>query len=92
MPAVQHPRYAGVIGATTTNQIKDAVAVTPSDANELDFFTNALWVGNAGTVNLVLQDDTAPVSFTVPAGTLLPFHVKQVRLTGTSAGNIVALY
>lgn len=92
MPAVTHPRYAGVVGADTTLQIKAATSVTPSDSSELDYFTNGLWVGGAGTVSLILQNDSAAVSFTVPAGTLLPFHVKQVRSTGTTATNIVALY
>lgn len=65
--------------------------VTPSDTTEL-IGCRALWVGGAGTVNIVACNDTNPVSLTVPAGTLLPIFVKQVRATGTSATLLVAFY
>lgn len=65
--------------------------VTPSDSTVLTG-VRALWVGGAGTVNIVAVDDTSAVSLTVPAGTLLPIFVKQVRATGTSATLLVALY
>lgn len=92
MPAVTHPRYASIAGADTTFQAASAVAVTPSDANELQYYTSALWVGGSGAVSVVLRDDSTPVTFQVFGGTLLPFYVRQVRQSGTTATNIVALY
>jgi hypothetical protein len=66
------------------------VAVTPSDTTDL---TNcrALWIGGAGTVSLKCVDDTAAVSLTVPAGTLLPVFASRV-MAATTATLIVALY
>jgi hypothetical protein len=92
MPAVQHPRFSNQIGPNTTLQAASASTVTPSDSNELAYITSALYVGGSGTVSVVLRDDSAPVSFTVAAGTILPLYVKQVRVSGTSATNIIALY
>lgn len=92
MAAAKPPRYTAQVSPDTTYQAAKAVAVTPSNSEELAYWTTALYVGGAGTVNLVLRDDTDPVSFTVPAGAILPFYVKQVRSSGTSATNIVALY
>jgi len=43
-------------------------------------------------VNIVACNDTAAVSLTVPAGTLLPIFVSKVMADGTSATLIVALY
>jgi hypothetical protein len=66
-------------------------SVTPSDTTVLTG-CRGLWVGGAGTVNIIACNDTAPVSLTVPAGTLLPIFVSKVMADGTSATLIVALY
>jgi hypothetical protein len=65
-------------------------AVTPSDATEL-VGVRALWVGGAGTVVAIACNDTASVSLTVPAGTLLPIFARKVMAAST-ATNIVAFY
>lgn len=65
-------------------------AVTPSDATVLTG-VRALWVGGAGSVSVIACNDTAAVSLTVPAGTLLPIFAKKV-MAATTATNIVAFY
>ena len=92
MAAEKPPRYTAQVSPDTTYQAAKAAAVVPSNTEELPYWTTALYVGGAGTVNVVLRDDTDAVSFTVPAGAILPLYVKQVKSTGTSATNIVALY
>lgn len=70
-----------------------AVAVTPSDDNDLTVRARSLYVGGAGNVSVILTPGTSPVLFTaVPAGTILPLHVSRVRSTGTTATAIVALW
>lgn len=66
-------------------------AVTPNDSTVLTG-VRALWVGGAGTISIIACNDTAAVSLTVPAGTLLPIFAKTVRATGTTATGIVAFY
>jgi hypothetical protein len=65
-------------------------AVTPSDTTEL-VGVRALWIGGAGAVVVIACNDTASVSLTVPAGTLLPIFAKKI-MAATSASNIVAFY
>lgn len=81
-----------------------AAAVVPNDSANLTLESSrpsnsqsarALWVGGTGTVKVTLdgQRDTDAVTFAaVPAGTLLPFQIKKVWATGTTATLIVALF
>lgn len=68
-------------------------AVTPSDTLNLPMAPcRALWVGVAGDVAVMADDDSAAVTLlAVPAG-LLPVRAKRVLATGTNATSIVALY
>lgn len=65
-------------------------AVTPSDTTVLTG-VRALWVGGAGNVSVIACNDTAAVTLTVPAGTLLPIFAIKV-MAATTATNIVAMY
>lgn len=74
-----------------------AVAITKSDTvsfvNQGTFgnLTSAIYVGGAGVVAVVFQDDSV-VEFTCIAGQLLPVNAKRVNSTGTTATLLVALY
>lgn len=69
-----------------------AYNVTPDNTNELPFATRWLHVGGAGTLNVIFANDTANTTITATAGSILPFRVKKIHSTGTSATNIVAGY
>ncbi len=79
------------------NPAAHATAITPVDA-ELgsDKFTRAVYVGGAGNLAVIMagdEGDTSAVVFVgVPAGSLLPIRVSQIRSTGTTATSIVALW
>ena len=78
-PGAQHPALR-------------ATAVTPSDSTELTG-VRALYVGGAGNVAVVLNEDSAAVTFVaVPAGSILPLAAIKVMSTNTDATDIVALY
>ena len=74
-----------------------AVAITPS--NTVNFLNegtanavcSAIYVGGAGVVVVVFQDDSA-ISFTCIAGQILPVKAKRVNSTSTTASLLVALY
>ena len=83
--------------ASVTNQVSPAVrahAVTPTDDTDLTWGPcRALYVGTAGDVAVILDNDTVAVTFVgVLAGSILPIMVKYVQSTSTTASNIVALY
>jgi len=64
--------------------------VTKSNSTVFGVPTRALYVGGTGDVTVTMGG--VYVTFkSVPAGTLLPIACTQVRNTGTSASNMVAL-
>ena len=66
--------------------------VTPSDSQELQVVTKAIYVGEGGDVTLLAVDNATDVTFrNVPAGSILDVRVAAVRATGTSASQIVGL-
>lgn len=72
---------------------RKAIAITPHDTNELANVTKAIWVGGAGNIVVILEDDSAAVTLVgVAAGTLLPLRAKIVKSTSTTATSLVALY
>lgn len=70
----------------------NAADVTPSDSSDLAVFSRALYIGGAGNVSVVMLGGQTITFNGVPAGTLLPFRVRQVRSTGTTATNIEAIW
>ena len=70
----------------------NAVAVTPSDSNELTVVSRAIYVGSGGTLVVITNGGQTTTLAGVPAGAILPLRVKQVLATGTTASSIVNLY
>jgi len=79
------------------SQYTKGVAITTSDTvNFLDaggqrLLCDAIYVGGAGIVVVVFQDD-ATAQFTCVAGQILPVKAKRVNSTSTTATLMVALY
>jgi len=67
----------------------DTVNLTTYDASKR--LTDAVYVGGAGIVVAVFQDDST-AQFTAVAGEILPLAIKRVNSTTTSATLMVALY
>lgn len=70
----------------------DGFAVTPDNDGVFDPVPRALWIGTGGDVAVRTKRGTALTLTNVPDGTLLPLSVDQVKATGTTAQDIVALY
>lgn len=68
----------------------DAFAITPSDVTIIPA-CRGLFVGGAGNIAVVMAGGTS-VTFTGVVAGILPIQVSQVKATGTTATNIVALY
>ncbi len=69
-----------------------AFAITPNNSTQLTSVTRAVYVGGAGNLTVLMDNDTSNVTFTgVPAGSILPIRVRLVAATGTTATSIVGL-
>jgi hypothetical protein len=71
---------------------KNAGAVAPNDSADLSPPARALYVGNAGNVNLDTVGGETNVSLFATAGATINLQVKRVRATGTDATRILALW
>jgi hypothetical protein len=66
-------------------------AITPHDSNNLSELPKGIYVGGAGDV-VAVGDDDATATFAASAGAVLPIRPKRINSTGTTATAIVALY
>ncbi|CAN5262320.1 hypothetical protein BH10PLA2_BH10PLA2_00550 [soil metagenome] len=71
---------------------KHAASISPDDTNELSNVTRAIYVGGNGNIVLItLAGETVPF-IGVVVGTFLPVRARQVKLTSTTATNLIALW
>lgn len=82
------------VSADATNPASYLRAVTPHASNNLvDGPCRSLWVGTGGDISILAEGDkTAVIVKNVANGQILPIRAKAVRVTGTTATDIVALY
>lgn len=70
-----------------------ALPVIPDDEDVLPALPKALYVGRGGTIVMRgPRDEADRVWANVADGAILPFRAARVLATGTSAGDILALY
>ena len=75
-----------------TGPADNQVAITPSDSTDLAYISRALFIGGAGTIRVTPTSGQSAVTYTVPAGMILPIRVSRVWSTGTTATNVVSWY
>lgn len=69
-----------------------AFVVSPDDNADLPTIARCLYIGGGGNLKVILERDTAPVTFIgLAAGTFAPIHVKRVYNTDTTCTNILGL-
>lgn len=89
MPDIHHNIFPGFAGPYTK-----AALVTPDDQAELSPFALALWIGGAGSLTVLLRNDTVPVTIPNVAASIdlpLRLYVRKVLATRTTATGIIAL-
>jgi hypothetical protein len=73
-----------------------AVAITPNNSTDLVETTRAIIVDHAtlqhAMVSVILMGDTAAVTIPIRVGVVTPLRVTRVRVTGTDAASVIALY
>lgn len=70
----------------------NAVSVTPSDADEFEKPVSVFVQGGGDLAVMPYNSDTSITLSSVPAYFSVPFMVKQVLSTGTTATGVVAVY
>jgi hypothetical protein len=70
----------------------DAEAVTPNDGADITDVSRGLYVGTTGNVKVTMSSGDVVTFNSMAAGIIHPIRVKRVWSTGTTAGNIVAVY
>lgn len=71
---------------------KSDTTVFPGQPNAGVCVTKAIYVGGAGDVAVTMVGGQIVVFSAVPAGTILPIAVSQVRSTNTGASAILGLW
>lgn len=70
-----------------------SAAITPHATNPLADTPKGIWVGTGGDITGRLVDDAADqVWKNVPSGALLPFRFAYIRVSGTTATDMIAHY
>lgn len=88
MPSDSFSGYADSLTAPASN----CFVISPSDVADLPIVTKALYVGTGGDVVLRAVNGAADVTFrNVPDGGVIDVRTLAVRLTGTTAADIVGL-
>ena len=71
----------------------DAETVDVSGADQaFNRLTRGIWVGSTGNIAVVMASGRATTFTNVPDGSLLPIAASSVLQTGTTAGDVVALF
>jgi hypothetical protein len=73
-----------------------ALAITPNNSTDLVETTRAIIVDHAtlqhAMVSVILSGDTAAVTIPIRTGVITPIRATRIRVTGTDASNVIALY
>lgn len=83
--------YKYGVQMTVRKGFESAAAVTPSDTTNLTKNSDALFIGGAGNIAVVMADGSTATFDAVPAGTVLPISVSRVNATNTTATLIISL-
>lgn len=67
-------------------------AITPSDTTNLPAGCRGIYVGGAGNLALVGDDNTVTVFTAVPVGVFMPCGARRVNVTNTTATLLVGLF
>ncbi len=81
--------YEAVTASDTVN-FTGPINTSPGPGG--DILANAIYVGVAGDVVAVRDDDVAITFTAAPAGMVIPVKCKRINSTSTTATNMVALF
>ena len=68
-----------------------AAGITPSDSADIEA-TRGVYTGISGDLKVDMLDGTTITFANLAAGIVHPLQVRRIYATGTTAGDIIALY
>lgn len=78
--------------SSTITPAERCFPITPNDSEDLHLATKALYVGQGGDVTLIPVRGKEEVTFrNISSGSILDVRVKAIRLSGTTAADLVGL-
>jgi len=77
---------------TLTSPASNAQAITPNDTTPPTDVSRAIYVGQTGDISVEMQSGQIVAFQNDQGGSILALRALKVRLTGTSATGIVALW
>jgi len=83
--------FANTLGAPR-HGYTNAAAITPSDSADLADVTQAIYVGGAGVLVVIMQGGQTVTFSGIAAGTVLEVRASRVKATGTTATLLLALW
>lgn len=77
--------------SSTTGPAAFAKVITPADS-DLDDVTRSIYIGGTGNLAVTMLGGGIVLFSAIPAGTVLPIRVSQIRSTLTTATLIVGMF
>ena len=71
---------------------RNAAVVTPSNSADLTYVTRGVYVGTGGNIKVTTAGGQDITFSNVIGGLVLPFAVKRIWATGTTASDMIALW
>lgn len=68
-----------------------AATIEPDDAQDLEYVTRALYIGQGGDVNVMLKSGDTVLLRNMQASVFYPLRAVRVLASGTTAADIVGL-
>lgn len=68
-----------------------AEVISPSDTENLEFVTRAIYLGQGGDLSVTMKSGDTVLLRGMQAGVFYPLRLSHVRATGTTATDIVGL-
>ncbi|WP_020471472.1 spike base protein, RCAP_Rcc01079 family [Zavarzinella formosa] len=82
----------GQLATGLDSPYRHAAAVTPSDTVDLTNVTRAVYVGGAGNIVYITEQNETVTLTGVTVGTVYRICASRIKSTSTTATNIVALW
>jgi len=71
---------------------REAAEIMPDDITDLGHTSRSLYIGTPGDIAVHMVGETSVIVFKAVATGVLPIRVDRVLATGTTAGDLVALW